>query len=150
MDNEQTQQATLPFGGTPELVNMSELISLYLEIRDAKKVLEKQHEAQLKPFTERMEKIGLKLHAYMQQTHLNSLPTDGGTAYISTKRSASVADAAAFRGHIIETREWDLADWRANVTATEAFIKEHNVLPPGVNYREFETVGVRRPTETKD
>lgn len=130
-----------------QIVDVSGLISLYLEIRDSKKAVEKQHDAYLKGYTDRMEKIALILHKYMQDVKLNSLPTDGGTAYISVKRSASVADAAAFRGHVIESREWDLADWRANVNAVETFIKEHGVVPPGVNYREFETVGVRRPTE---
>src|SRR5256885_1623639 len=127
-------------GDTPQPIDANALIDIYLELRDAKRALERQHEEQLKPYTERMNKIELALQKYMQDTRLNSLPTDAGTAYISVKRNASVADGAAFRGHIIETREWDLADWRVNVNAAETFVKEHGVVPPGVNYREFESV----------
>lgn len=132
----------------PQPIDAAALIGIYLELRDAKRALEKSHEEQLKPYTERMTKIELALQKYMQDTRLNSLPTDAGTAYISVKRSASVADGAAFRGHVIESREWDLADWRANVNAIETFIKEHGIVPPGVNFREFEAVNVRRPTKS--
>jgi hypothetical protein len=134
----------------PQPIDAAALIGIYLELRTAKQQLEKQQEEALKPYTERMDKIEIALQKYMQDTRLNSLPTDNGTAYISVKRSASVADAAAFRGHVIETRGWDLADWRANVTAIETFVKEHGVVPPGVNWREFESVNVRRPTKGKD
>jgi len=124
------------------------LIGLYLDIRNAKRAFEKQVESQAKQYTDRMEKIELALHKYMQDHKLNSLPTDAGTAYISTKNSATVTDGSAFRGHIIETRDWDLADWRANVTATKAWIDEHGVPVPGVTFRSFETVRCRKATET--
>jgi hypothetical protein len=142
-----TTQAPSAPPSAPGPIDPSALIGLYIEIRDAKKALEKAHEEQLKPYTERMERIEQALHRYMLETKLNSLPTDSGTAYTAVKRSASVADAVAFKGHIIENRDWDLADWRVNVNAAEAFVKEHGSGPPGVNYREFETVGVRRPTK---
>jgi len=142
---EQQQQAPAapPF-------DASALIQLYLDLRTAKKATEHRHEQELKLYTERMEKIEGMLHKYMLEHKLNSLPTDSGTAYTNTKRSASVADGTSFRGHVIENRDWDLCDWRVNVNACEAHIKEHGQAPPGVNYREFETVGVRRPAKSND
>jgi hypothetical protein len=134
----------------PSELDAAALIELYIDLRAAKRATEKRHEQELSLFIQRMEKIEQVLHRYMLAHKLNSLPTDSGTAYTNVKRSASVADGTAFRSHIIENRDWDLADWRANVNSCEAHIKEHGVPPPGVNYREFETVGVRRPTKEKD
>jgi hypothetical protein len=128
-------------------LDIEKLVEVYLEIRDAKKAFTKQAKAQAALFEQRLSKIENALHNHMQLHKLNSLPCDAGTAYLSTRNSASIADATAFRGYIIENRDWDLVDWRANPTAVEGFINEHDTLPPGVNWSSREVVNVRSKSD---
>lgn len=74
----------------------------------------------------------------------DSVKTPHGTAYRTTRRSASIADGAVFRQYVIDNENFDLVDWRANAIAVDDFIKENGVQPPGVNFSSTYTVGVRR------
>ncbi|KRQ07508.1 hypothetical protein [Bradyrhizobium manausense] len=74
----------------------------------------------------------------------NSVATDAGTVYRSEKKSASLADAQAFMDYVIQNNAWDLIDRKANVTAVEDFINQHNAPPPGVNWSSTFVAGVRR------
>jgi hypothetical protein len=73
--------------------------------------------------------------------------TKGGTIYTSTRYTASLADPEAFMKFVIETRQFDLLDRKANSTAVKDYVGEHNVLPTGCNLTAMKTLGVRRPTK---
>lgn len=120
------------------------LINLYLETRDAKLALERKQKLHLKKYTEVMQKIEGQLMAHIQKSGLQSLSNDTGTAYLSSRKTASISDAVAFKGFVIENRAWDMLDWKANSTAVSDFLAEHEVLPPGVNYRVDQSLGVMR------
>jgi hypothetical protein len=46
--------------------------------------------------------------------------------------------------YVIQHNAWDLIDRKANVTAVEGFINQHNSPPPGVNFASVFVAGVRR------
>jgi hypothetical protein len=123
---------------------VGELIQLYLDTRDAKQALEKQHKDQLKQYTEVMTKIEGVLLNHLQGNETTSISSDEGTAYLTTKRSATIGDAVSFKNYIIENRAWDMVDWRANVTAVGDFLQEHQVVPPGINWRTSVSLNVMK------
>lgn len=131
--------------GVPEL---DKLIDRYVQLRDRKRAIEAQHKEQLAPFNSLMSEIEGMLLDYMQQAGVNSVNTPGGTAYQSTKRSASIKDGAAFRKFVVETSAFNLVDWRANANAVFDYIEAHGGSPPpGVNPSSRVTVNFRRPNE---
>lgn len=137
-----------PTPGVSPPPDINKTIAQYVALRDRKRLLEKQHKEQLKPFNDLMEELeGLMLN-YMQRSGSNSIATDGGTAYISTVPRATVKDAAAFRSWVIANNMFDLADWRANAPRIFDFINEHNgQVPPGVNPSTYTSVRFRSPGE---
>lgn len=67
-----------------------------------------------------------------------------GTAYKSTRSSATVADWDNFLGHIQEHDAWELLERRVNKTAVEQFKSVNDDLPPGVNWSETQVINFRR------
>ena len=96
MNRSGTQAAGNP-ASQPVPLDLNKLVDQYVQLRDRKRELEKQHKEQLKPFNKLMDEIGNQLLAYMQKTGLDATPTASGTAYQITKQSATIRDGAAFR-----------------------------------------------------
>jgi hypothetical protein len=131
--------------GVPEL---DKLINQYVQLRDRKRALEAQHKAQLAPYNKVMAEVEGMMLDYMQRAGVDSVSTPGGTAYQSTKRSASIKDGAAFRKFVVETGAYNLVDWRANANAVFDYLNDHaGNPPPGVNPSSRVTVNFRRPNE---
>ena len=124
--------------------DFGQLIELYLETRDAKLAIERKHKDHLKQYGEVMKKIEAKLFEHLQRHGMQSLSSDIGTAYVSHKRSATIADGEAFRNFVIENRAWDMLDWKANVTAVGDFLSDHEILPPGINYRVDQSINIMK------
>lgn len=124
--------------------NLGELIALYLDTRDARDKLVRQQKDAVKNYNDMLTLVEGRLMEHLQKNDTQSVSSDVGTAYLSRKRSATIGDAEAFRGHVIENRAWDLCDWKANVTAVDEFLAEHGVLPPGVNFRTVVSVNVQK------
>ena len=125
--------------------SLEHLINGYIKLRDKKKAIEEQHKAELQRYSTAMDEIESFLKAHIKAQNLQSISCDAGTAFINRKRSATVADTAMFREHVISTGSFDLADFRAKVEAVEVYIQEHDGrLPPGVNFTTREVVQVQR------
>lgn len=138
----------MPVPATPGVPNLNKLVDQYVQLRDRKRALEAQHKEQLAPYTKVMSEIEGMLLEHMQKLGTTSINTPGGTAYQSTKRSASIKDGAAFREFVVKTGSFNLVDWRANANAVFDFIEAHGGSPPpGVNPSSRVTVNFRRPNE---
>ena len=125
-------------------VDISVYIGKYVKLRDAIKAQDDAHKEKMAPYREAKEKVEALLLDYLQQQKSESVKTENGTVYRTSRKSASLEDADAFMRHVIGSEEWDLLDRKANATAVEAYVKENGVLPPGVKYTVMHTVGVRR------
>jgi hypothetical protein len=129
-------------------LNLANLIDKFVALRDKKRKLETEHEAMLKPYIQVMDEIAGELLKYMQENAVDHVATPGGTAYQTTKRSASIRDRQAFKQYVVEAGAFDMLDWKANATAVFKFIEENNGSPPpGINPSSRTAVNVRRPNE---
>lgn len=120
----------------------------YVRLRDTIKEADRVHAEKLAPAKEYMDKLEAAMLDKLQTTGQDSAKTKAGTIYRSTRKSATIADGAAFREFVINDQEFDLVDWRANANAVAEWIDNtgNGQSPPGVNYSTMVTVGVRRPT----
>lgn len=121
-------------------------VEQYVNIRDALKAMDAEHDEKRKPLVELQNLLTGWLQNFMEQAGADNIKTAHGTCYNSVRYTASLADPEAFMKHIIANNQFDLLDRKANVTAVKDYVAEHNTLPPGVNLSSIKTVGVRRAT----
>ena len=120
-------------------------IAQYVAVRDKLRQIDAAHKDFRKDFTDALERLGAQIAAFINQNGLDNIKSASGTAYITHRSSASIADATVFMKFVIDGQHWDLLDKRANATAVEAYALEHKVMPPGLNFSKLEDIGVRRP-----
>lgn len=138
----------MPGPASPGVPELDKLINQYVLLRDRKRLIEAKHKAELAPYLKVMSEIEGMMLEHMNKLGTNSVNTDAGTAYQTTKRSASIRDGAAFRKFVVETSAYNLVDWRANANAVFDYLNAHDGNPPpGVNPTSRVTVNFRRPNE---
>lgn len=123
----------------------AEIVGLYIALRDrrsARKAAFTLDDEKDKASQEKIEAVLLKR---FQANGTSSLAVKGvGTAYTSSRTSASVADKDAFFNFVKDNEEWALADIRASKANIEQYREQHQALPPGINFSEEITVNIRR------
>jgi hypothetical protein len=125
-------------------------IAQYIQIRDAIKVLEEKQENERKPLLEIQERLAGIIRVFMEKNNItDNLKSKSGTAILSTRYTASVADPEAFMKFIIASQRFELLDRRANTTAVKDYVEETKELPVGCNLNAVQTLGVRRPSGGK-
>jgi len=148
MDNKEQPTPGVSAPGPKQPLTVNQLIDSYVQVRDRKRLIESQHKEALKPYNEVMGQLEGQLLEAIQRAGVQSLSGTGGTAYLSTKKRATIKDGEAFQSYVIDNEAWHLTDWRANANAVFDHIQAHNGMPPpGVNASTFTEVNVRRPGE---
>lgn len=146
-DQEDTPPQPTPLQMPTGPIDIEMRVGQYVKLRDLKAQLEDKHKSELKPINEAMDMLKQVMAAGLDQLNVDSAKTPCGTVSFSPKASASLADKSAFWTYVVTTGQFELLDYKANVTAVKAHIeKNQGVAPPGVNYSVFRDVGVRRPT----
>ena len=134
--------------------SVQQWIAKAVEVRDAIRTIEARQAEELKEPKEVLEILKGRLQKFFTDSGLDktkaTLSTAAGTAYLSTTYKASLADPKAFKAFVIEKARWDLLDWKANVTATRAYVKAEKELPAGVNLTGVTKVNIRRPGQKAD
>lgn len=126
-------------------MKLSEAVSLYIKLRDQKAQMKADFDAQVAPLQEKMDKLEAKLLEVFNQTGMDSVRTEFGTAYASVRTSASIADRDAFMDFVKANEEWALLEVRVSKTAVEQYRSANDdELPPGINVREERVVNIRR------
>ena len=126
-------------------MKLSEAVSLYIQLRDKKAQMKAEFDATVAPLQEKMDKLEAKLLDVFNQTGMDSVKTEFGTAYSTVRTTASVADRESFMGYVKANEEWELLEVRVSKSAVEQFRSANdNELPPGVNIREERVVNIRR------
>lgn len=123
---------------------MEELVEKYIQLRDKKAEIAGQYKAKVAKLEEVITKIENILLKQFSELGMESVRTKAGTAYKSTRASATVADWDNVLDFIQRNDLWNMLERRVNKSAVEQFKEEHGDLPPGVNWREEVTVNVRR------
>ena len=133
--------------------SLDDLIGDYVKWRDQLRAIDAAVKERTAAARQRLKDQNVKILGRLQALKLDNVSSPHGVAYRSTKKSATVGDAAAFWKFVVEhldDKSRDLIDVRANAPAVSTFIKAHKAPPPGVNYTETEVAGVRRPGETTE
>jgi hypothetical protein len=126
-------------------MKISDAVGIYVKLRDKKAQLKAEYQDTIAPIQEKMDKLEAKFLEIMNTTGVDSLKTEHGTAYSSTRTSASVADKDAFFNFVKENNEWPLMEVRASSTAVKQFAEANEgELPPGINYNVERTINIRR------
>ncbi len=123
---------------------LDQIIDKYLKIRDEKVKIKDKYMSDVAHLDAAMDKIENYLQAEMQKSGLKNLPTELGTAYLSTRTAATVADWDSLLNYVRENGLWTLLEKRVNKTAVEEFVAANDDLPPGVNISQAVVVNVRR------
>ena len=95
--------------------------------------IETEQKEKLRPYKEAREKLRALMLGMLNDSGQESAKTSAGTVYKTTRSSASLEDPEAFKRHVIGSENWDLLDWKANLTAAQDFASANDgELPPGV------------------
>lgn len=129
---------------TPQPFDAELRVAQYVRLRDHLRQMDDDHKAKRAQFVDLLAELEGKIQDFLDKSNAVNIKTKAGTAYVSTKYTASLADAEAFMRFVIDNKQFDLLDRRANSTAVQAFVKEHTTLPPGCNLNPHRTLGVRR------
>jgi hypothetical protein len=127
-------------------VTPQDLIGEYVSLRDQKKLADDTYAAFAKrEYTDRMDEIELILLDFLNnEAGSSSISGDNGTAYKKVDTSVTVADAKAFREYVISNQRFELIDWRAAKTPIKDNVEAGEALPPGINFTQRVSVGIRR------
>lgn len=121
-----------------------EMVSNYIKLRDYKQRANDEFKSSMAKVNLAMEKLEATLLDHLNQTGGTSLACDGGTVYKNMQYSATVKDQPAFLKWVREHNEWDALDLKANKTFVKSMAEETGAVPPGINFTQLQTVGVRR------
>jgi len=125
-------------------MKISELVAKYVEVRDKKAQIKAEYDGKIAKVDEVLDKIEAALLKTFETTGMDSVRTEFGTAYTSTKTTASIADPDAFISFCKENNAWHMLQKRVAQAAVEQYKDEHEVLPPGIDWRVERTINIRR------
>jgi hypothetical protein len=131
-----------------ETAKFERYIEAYIKLRDRLADATKAFEETQKPDKELMNMLTSWLTNRLETVGADSVKTKAGTAYTTTRYTASLADPKAFMDFVISNNKLDLLDRKANSAAVRDFVEETGSLPPGANLSAIRTVGVRRAPGT--
>lgn len=125
-------------------MTLEQLVEKFIALRDKKQAMKAEYDERVAHIDGLMERIeGILLKALDEQG-MTSVRTPSGTAYRSTRVSASIADWDAFLDHVRKHEAYEMLERRCSKTAVEQYKAANDDLPPGVNWREEAVVNFRR------
>lgn len=127
-------------------MKLDELVANYIKLRDKKSQLKKQYDEKVAKVDAVMDKMEAIILKTFQDSGIDSARTDAGTAYISTRTSATVSSREEFLSWVLQDPDERsiFLENRVSKVAVEQFKAANDDLPPGINFRSEVTVGVRR------
>jgi hypothetical protein len=131
--------------GVDHAAQVQKRVQQYVAIRDKLAEAEEDHKKAIAPLIETQNLLTSWLTEALSTAGAQSIKTEQGTVYSSTRWTASLDDPKAFMDFIVANQKFDLLDRRANATAVKAFVEEGGSLPPGAKLNAIRTIGVRRP-----
>lgn len=124
--------------------DMQTLVDKYVQLRDKKSELDKQHKEHMAKYNSAMKKLEEMLLDQLNDLGVESARTPSGTAYRSIRSSVKVDDRDAFISFVKDNDGWDFVESRPNKTAVESYLEEQQELPPGVSMSRQAVVNIRR------
>ena len=131
-------------------VQVDAAIAAYIKLRTKKSEIENKVKADIDKINADMAKLESWLKTKADEVGTSTFKTPAGTAFLSSKDQASVADWDELLKFIKAEGAYDMLNKAVNKSAVRAYLDETNKLPPGVNYSTTITVSVRKPTAKGD
>ena len=122
------------------------IISKYIALRDKRDALSKKQKEDMAAIKAVMDRVEGVIMAAFHEAGVDSASCPAGTAFLSQRTSATVADRAQFL-------DWVMADpaergvfleSRVSSTAVEQYRDMCDDIPPGINYRRDTHLRIRR------
>ena len=121
------------------------LLKLFIALRDRRSRRKTSYQADDEDDRMKQDKIEIEFLRRFGERGIDNVSAHGvGTAYKSTRSSATVADWDSFLDHVQSNDAWELLERRVNKTAVEQFKAVNDDLPPGVNWSVSQVVNFRR------
>ena len=125
-------------------MRLNELVEKYIALRDQKAQFKAEYDKKVEGIDALLEKMEAVLLKTFNDTGMESVRTANGTAYKTTRKTATVADRDAFLAYVKANDAYDLLESRVSKTAVEQYKAANDDVPPGVNWREEQVVNVKR------
>jgi hypothetical protein len=125
-------------------ISAERVTAAYVALRDQRTALKREYEANDAVLKDKMEKLEIWLMNTLRSIGADSLKTESGTAYISTRDRASCADWGTFWKYLAENGRLDMLEKRVSTGPVVEFLNETGELPPGVSINREQTIVVRR------
>ena len=127
-------------------VNTEHLVEAYLEIRNARNVLQKEYEAQDEVLARDMAELEAAMLSICNDVGADSIKTGHGTIMRKVNERYTCSDWDSFRQFVIEHNAVELFEKRLHQGNFKQFISEHegDGLPPGVSVMREYGVSVRK------
>jgi hypothetical protein len=121
------------------------LLKLFIGLRDRRAQRKAAYNDDDSGDKEKQNKIEVEFLQRFQNRGIDNVSArEVGTAYRSTRSSATVADWDTLLDHVKDNDAWEMLERRVNKTAVEQFKAVNDDLPPGINWSETQVVNFRR------
>lgn len=119
------------------------VVQKYLQIRQKKAEMDKEHKQRIKRLTDAMSKLEAMLLEQFDEMGVESVRTKNGTPYTQLRESVNVGSRDDFLNFVRENDAWDMLESRVSKAAAIEYKNEHGELPPGLNYRAERVINVK-------
>jgi|TARA_R110002153_G_scaffold51370_3_gene144461 hypothetical protein len=127
-----------------ELEDVS-LLKIFIGLRDKRSQRKANYDADDAGDKDKQNRIETEFLRRFNERGIDNVSSrEFGTAYRSTRSSATVADWEAVLDHVKEQDAWELLERRVSKGAIQQYRDVHDDLPPGVNWSEAQVVNFRR------
>lgn len=122
----------------------AEIVEKYIQCRDKKAEYKAEYDQKVAKLDEAMEKMESKFLELFSATGMESIRTEFGTVYTSSRISCKVADKEVFMEYVIKNQEWPLLEVKPARLAVQEYKEATDVLPPGLDWTVERTIRVNR------
>jgi hypothetical protein len=122
----------------------NKLVEIFIQLRDRRAQRKAAYENEDADDKAKQEKIEGILMVKFAEDGVESVKTAAGTAYKKVTTGASMADKDMFMDFVRKNSAWDMLTSHVAKDAIAAWKEENDDLPPGINWFEKITIGVRR------
>lgn len=121
------------------------LIEVFVQLRDRRAQRKAAYAEDDAGDKLKQEKIEVEFLRRFTERDIDSVSVrDVGTAYMSTRTTATVADPEVYWDYVRENEAWELAENRVNKTAAQQHMEARGEPVPGVNVSSTNVILFRR------
>lgn len=128
----------------PEELKDDQIAALYVQLRDQVAEEEAACKNRVADAKQKMARLEIIMLQRFQESGAESVRTKHGTIYKSVKTRSSVADWDAFLDYVRSHDAWEMLTRACSKDAVKEYKNAYDDLPPGINWSEELSIGVRR------